>query len=557
MSSKEITSYINAIDKANDEAYALVEKKHEKAREILLKALKDAKKASYDFGYAKAMQHLAWLKINLFDLPEALEAVNEAQDIFTELDEKLEVGICWNYQAWIYYYLDDQERRLQCNLNYVDSIDAKEESRLYYSALNNLGDNYVKLGQFDKALDTFKACLKEPSLENMELGPLYNNLGEAYLAKGDYEVAEEWFLKAIACLTQVNYSRFLSYSRLYLAELYLKSGQKDKVPALLTQAQETSELHSQKRLLAIIHKLFGEYYEIEHKPKESLAHFKLYMSYTEEYKSEAHSARINSVIFTRQLQQVKKESEIEQKKNEELLVANATIRKQAEALEKANAQLKNFAYNASHDLKEPLRTMSTFSKLLKDRAGDRLKEEEKDFLNFISNSAKRMDSMVNDLLDYATISKKLVTNDSVDLNTVMQNIESDISVLLTEVKGKLEYDTLPSIISNHTLVTQLFQNLISNAIKFRKTELTPLVQIRYEETEMAHVISVKDNGIGIKESNLEKIFDIFTRLHSSADYSGSGIGLATCKQITEELGGKLEVSSVFGAGSCFKVSLPK
>jgi len=306
-----------------------------------------------------------------------------------------------------------------------------------------------------------------------------------------------------------------------------------------------------------VHQIFSNYYESQGDSEKALTNYKAYVELTEEYKSEAHSARLKTVMFNRQLVLIQKEKELIDQKNKELQKANIIIQEQSEALQKANSQLRNFAYKASHDLKEPLRTMANFSMLLQRKVSDRLTSDELEFLEFITSSSKRMNKMVNDLLSYATIEQQVERDQELNLNEVIEVILSDLSLNISEVNASIKYEPLPSITSNRTLIKQLFQNLISNAIKFKKEDQNPVVTIKYNVNGKFHRFTVKDNGIGIKETDIDKIFGVFSRLNGIADYAGSGIGLATCSKIVDELEGSISVNSVFGEGSEFIVLLRK
>jgi signal transduction histidine kinase len=228
-----------------------------------------------------------------------------------------------------------------------------------------------------------------------------------------------------------------------------------------------------------------------------------------------------------------------------------------EKIIKANRELTNFAHAASHDLREPLRMIHSFAQLLERRNESKFDDSSMEFLNFITDASKRMTTLVNDLLDYATTGTQLSEIQPVDLNDYIFKITNNLHLTIQETQATIEAGELPIIDAHPTLITQLFQNIISNGIKFRKASLPPTIKINCIDKEHSHLITISDNGIGIREEDQKKIFNVFRRLHSKQEYEGSGIGLATCKKIVDKYGGKIWVESAFGHGSTFFILLPK
>ncbi len=240
-----------------------------------------------------------------------------------------------------------------------------------------------------------------------------------------------------------------------------------------------------------------------------------------------------------------------------------TARKQAEEilnntldeLARSNAELENFAYVASHDLKEPLRSISGFTDLIVRRYKGKLDKDADDFFGFITDGTNRMGQLIDDLLAYSRISTAKKEYTLVDLNIVLKKVIATLSLDIKKTKAEICIDELPSVSSNSIQMEQLFQNLISNAIKFSKDEILQIkVSAAKEQNEW--VFSVSDNGIGISHEHNHKIFDMFQRLHPRSTYEGTGIGLAICKKIVDLHGGKIWVESESGKGSTFYFTLP-
>lgn len=228
---------------------------------------------------------------------------------------------------------------------------------------------------------------------------------------------------------------------------------------------------------------------------------------------------------------------------------------QRSLLETRNRELEQFAYVASHDLKEPIRTMISFAGLLKKRHSQDLDQEAQEYLDFIYLAANRMNELVKGLLEYSRlgINKELR---SVNCQSVIQDVLKDLNTLINEKKATVEVENLPTIPGYQTELRILFQNLISNAIKFAKPDTLPKINVSASQKEANWVFCVTDNGIGIDAQYLLKIFEIFQRLNPQEQYQGTGIGLAHCQKIADLHGGEIWAESELDKGSSFYVSLP-
>lgn len=223
-------------------------------------------------------------------------------------------------------------------------------------------------------------------------------------------------------------------------------------------------------------------------------------------------------------------------------------------MEEKTKELEEFAHIASHDLQEPLYTIRSFAELLEEEL--ELTPETKIYLTFMKESVNRMGDLIQDLLDHSRIGTTSSKMELVDLNVTVKSVLSDMQASIADANAKITVEELPTVEGYRVELRLLFQNLISNAIKFRRPEVRPEVHISLESLGNAWRFSISDNGIGIAEEYLERIFIIFQRLHSKHEYEGTGIGLAQSKKIVELHGGKLWVESVPGVGSHFNFTLP-
>jgi len=228
---------------------------------------------------------------------------------------------------------------------------------------------------------------------------------------------------------------------------------------------------------------------------------------------------------------------------------------QAGELARSNADLQQFAYVASHDLQEPLRLIGIYAELLKRRYGDRLDSEADRFLGVIGDGVQRMENLIRDLLAYSRVihAEQPPVQTMVSVAEALKVATSNLELVIRESGAEIHTGDLPSVTCDRLELTQVLQNLISNAIKYRGPE-TPRIEINASHVDRDWVISVKDNGIGIPAQYLETIFSPFKRLHGQ-NYPGTGIGLALCRRIVERRGGKIWVESEVGMGATFRFSI--
>lgn len=241
---------------------------------------------------------------------------------------------------------------------------------------------------------------------------------------------------------------------------------------------------------------------------------------------------------------------------EELKAKQVELEARAEALARSNADLEQFAYVASHDLQEPLRMVSSFTQLLARRYKGRLDEDADEFIRYASQGAETMQAMIRDLLAYARLSASAPSPRPVALDTALDAALANLRAALEEVKPELRREALPTVLGEPGQLTQLFQNLLGNALKFRVPHRPPEISIGARREGDCWHCWVQDNGIGLDARHAEQIFTIFQRLHGREEFPGSGIGLAFCKRIVERHGGRIWVESTRGLGATFHFTLP-
>ncbi|MEB3968367.1 CHASE3 domain-containing protein [Mycobacterium ulcerans] len=242
--------------------------------------------------------------------------------------------------------------------------------------------------------------------------------------------------------------------------------------------------------------------------------------------------------------------------------ARAQLDEQAEELRRSNAELEQFAYVASHDLQEPLRKVAAFCQLLERRYADQLDERGIEYIGFAVDGAKRMQVLINDLLSFSRVGRLGATSVEVELGATLDAAVANLGAAIEESDAeivRLEHG-FPPVVGDPTLLTMLWQNLIGNAVKFRREDLPPRVVIDCQLGSGDHqglwLLSVSDNGIGIAQEFADKVFIIFRRLHGRDSYGGTGLGLALCRKIVEHHGGTVWIDSSYTDGTRFQFTLP-
>ncbi len=240
----------------------------------------------------------------------------------------------------------------------------------------------------------------------------------------------------------------------------------------------------------------------------------------------------------------------------ETVEADRVLQAQAVELTRSNAELEQFAYVASHDLQEPLRVIAGYVNLLEERYGDRIDEDGRDFIAFTIDAVHRMRSLINDLLDYSRVESDGNPFEQVDCNRALGNALADLGVSIQETDAEITSEPLPEFSGDPVQISQLLENLVANAIKFRQDDVAPKIHVSCHRNDSNWQLSVADNGIGIRPRYQDRIFGMFKRAHKRSKYPGTGIGLAMCSKIVERHGGTIWVESEIGEGSIFHFTIP-
>lgn len=533
-------------------------------------------------GIIKARYALGSLFYYQKNYQKALEYYQASLEMAQSINKEPQIYNGYGSLGATYERLDQPELSLSYNEKALELAEKMNVKTSIAYAAHNLASNYLTIGKTQKALKLFQKSLaikKETGDKWGQIGTL-RALANAYRKMSNPNRAILYLEEALAISKEINSKTRMVEIYGYLADAYKEAGHTNKgfeylkkyislQDSVLNEAsfrrmgqiEERYEFQKQESEIALLTK------------QTELDTLRFYMLFAILFVC----ILISFLILRQNSLQKKNNALLEEKnqeiqlKNEEISLAysmqqqinqlleekNEKIRHQNELLESSNEDLKQFAYVASHDLKEPLRMIASYTSLLKRRYISKLDDTALEFMHYIVDGAKRMDILLNDLLSYSRANSQEVSKDMVNLENVLIVVSNNLRGQLYKEEASLDIDfnSLPSVQGNQTHLIQLFQNLISNGIKFRG-EANPIVKISCEQKDNQHIFSVQDNGIGISKENKVAIFEMFRRLHTREEYEGTGIGLATCKKIVERHGGKIWVESEVGKGSTFCFSLP-
>ncbi len=487
-----------------------------------------------------------------------LEALDKCEAIgYRDMIVQIQINIGTLY-AHLYNY-EEAIRRYENVINkHFDVIDAKTQTVVY----NNLGNIYLTseqpetaIGHFEKANELSQKHqfddLKAYSLAQLSRTKIALNRFEE--AARDATIAQQMFDdQGLVNGKQIN---LLNLGRIAFEDKRLTDAHTMAIQAIELAQQikdDTAEIKANK-LLAMIYKCNGEF-------EKAFEHQERYTKIQEEFAKVQRSRHHLDMEIRHAIREKQKEIELLVKENEyqsNLIEKSEQITRQNEELLRVNDDLRQFAYIASHDLKEPLRMIGSFTQVIEKLAKPHVTGEDLDYFRYVNEGVNRMNNLLDGLLRYSTVNQVQEELTDVPLNEVFNLSMANLKIRIVETSAIIERGQLPVLKGTQQLYVQLFQNLMSNAIKFVKPGTMPYIRVAAEETAEAHIVSVTDNGIGISEANQAKIFEIFKRLHHQSEYEGTGIGLAICQKIAKRFGGNITVKSELGKGATFSLVLPK
>ncbi|MFN8287912.1 MAG: ATP-binding protein [Chitinophagales bacterium] len=491
----------------------------------------------------------------LGELSKAREAYDEGvrilelRDNLTDGDKAILAGLYFNIVT-LYRDSDLDEGRLQ----YIDKAynlfsetgNRQGVARCYISYANNypgIKGTHAAIEYQQKAQHIFKEIG-----DNRGRGNCLVNMGFLLCdIEAKYEEGMAMLQEGIELLSKSGSSFYVINGYFNMVCALRIQGRYDEAVTYLKKIEEATNNSQSRMNKANLYEEWANVLEMKGDFKEALSYYKKYKSEKAKTYQFDKSSAVSDVRMSFELEERKKEAQALKKKN---LEVEAYARK----LEISNFELKQFAHVASHDLKEPLRMVSLYMQLLEKHAAGKLDKEEIEYLYFAREGANRMYNLIESLLALSNINPE-VHKEEVDLNKVYQETIEFLQPEIDRKQMKINCTALPKVKANKTQMLQLFENLIANAIKYNNSA-KPVLDISSLRSDSSFYFSFCDNGIGIKEKYRQKVFEVFQRLHSRNEYSGTGIGLTVCKKIVEHLQGRIWIEDGKDGGSCFKFTIP-
>ncbi len=509
-----------------------------------------------------ALNNMAIIYSLQFDYRRAVESLLDALERSEEINFKAQVARCQINLGSIYAQLFNHQEAIKKYENVLSRFDELLEKSTKVVLFNNLGNIHYQQDEVDLALESYQKAYDLAS-ETAYLEMIPHSLAQmakCNLSKNDFvqasyntDEAEQLFNEKPQLsgwpIHLINEGVILEHNAAHEEAITkIKKG----LSAAINRKDPITEIHA----LSTLSDLFRKQGKLE----DALEYLNQYVESSRNYDLNKQGLQILDMEISYALKDKQKTIEQLIKDNEYkalLLKQSEKIADQNEMLKEVNEELRQYAYITSHDLKEPLRMIKSFSQLVLEKYHPQLDEEGKEYLGYIKEGSLRMDQLLTDLLKYTRLGSQEVEIEKVDLNEVVDIVKLYLKDAIEKSDCKIEIRKLPIVKSNQSLLIQLFQNLILNAIKFHKENSNPEILIDYSEDEFSYQVCVKDNGIGIPEDQKDRIFIIFQQLHAKSAFQGTGIGLAICKKISKKLGGEIWLESDGKTGSSFFFSIPK
>ncbi|MEM9917091.1 MAG: tetratricopeptide repeat protein [Bacteroidota bacterium] len=561
---------------------------YQKTKDYNLKALELAKDIKHRRGMEISYHGLGYLYETIGDYDKAIEMYFKSMEVAEGLGNMNGVITTMQNISTTYSKLNNQDMALETiekayllALQHTDSLKTA-------NVLLDYGNILANSGKYDEALDKLNSTLLiyKKGHDKSNIARTLVQLAEIYTEKGAYEHAQSLFLQS---LTYGSYINSGDYANLYykLGLLYLKKEQINQAEQAFKKSIKIAEEHNLKNLIQENNYSLYKIYVGQGLYKEALKNLMTSAETKDYLLNEDKTKRIAEMQFKFDSEKSEKEIQllklrqnrfllfgisgffafmsllliyiirIKGKNNDRLTNKNGEIQAQNIKLKESNEVLKQFAYVAAHDLKEPLRNIGSFINLIQIKYGRQFNEEANEYMGFVKNGVKRLNGLLTDLLEYSQVSAQAPENEMVAISDVLPSVSNSLRSAIHQRKASINYpEKLPALCMSRQHLHQLLQQLISNSIKF--SEGRPLIQIDcYRENEDYGVLSVSDNGIGIDKSYSDKIFDLFHRLNrGSAEKEGTGIGLTICKNIVDKYNGEIWFESQEGEGTTFFARLP-
>jgi signal transduction histidine kinase len=498
-------------------------------------------------GVVNTMQNIAITYTKLKNHQTALETIEKAYKLSLEEKDTLLIGsVLFDYGKVLNAkeLPDDALLKFTESLSFFQSANLKPLiARCYFY----IADTYTSKGNYALAQSYFLQCADYKDFISVKSYTELNaKLGALYIKQGRWHEAENAFLTSFKQADKYQLRDLKKESALSLSEIYAKLSDFSKAYQFGNIASILRDsLYNEAQSKGITELQFK--YDTEKSEKEIQA-LKLRQT---EYLLIFGAILLLSILavslYVIRLRGIN---------NKSLHIKNRQIEEQNMLLLEKNAALEQFAYAAAHDLKEPLRNIGSFANLLQRRYKGQFDESAQEYMNFIVTGAKRMNDLLVGLLNFSALTNQKADNEEVKLNEIIEVVKANLKTAMEDKDATIQVPlSLPSLPIHHLHLVQLFQNLISNALKFNEGK--PIVVISAQDSEKETLITLSDNGIGMDKAYESKVFRLFHRLDKNKNYEGSGVGLSICKNIVEKYGGRIWYESEIGKGTTFFIAIPK
>jgi len=517
------------------------------AIDFLIKALHVFSGINYLKGEAKAVHSIANTYVGLGSYQIALKYLFRSLEISQNLaDDKAQIAKTYGSIGTTFSKLDNFTEALRFHEMALALRTELKDSKYIAYCMVNIGAIHQNLGNLDFSKSYYEEAIgMSDKLENQEhlMGTVHVNLGQLFMEEADYKKALDHLFKALNIRLGVDSMKGTANCNICIGKVYLQKGEFDKAIEYIEQATIMYEAIDAKGDLVDCYESLSYCYEGVGNNKLALENARKTSSMNSKLFSEERAKTVAELQTTHNFKA--KEKEI------------ARLNKEQHFLKTRNEELKKFASIVSHDLREPMRTIISFTQQIERKYNDKLDDVGQEFMHYIVDASGRMIKMLGDLKNYALSGVDEGNYDDCDLNEIMQIVHDNLQVHLKERSVKLDIqEGFPTVHGSRTKLIQLFQNLVANGIKFQKPDVNPHIKVGFEQSATHSTFFVADNGIGMEKDNTKHIFEMFKRLHNRNEYEGTGTGLAICKQIIEQLGGKIWVESEIGEGSTFYMEVP-
>ena len=512
------------------------------------KALQLFSLLNHEQGMAKAHGNIGNVYWSKGNYAEALSNYFAALKINEVISDKVGIANSYNNIGIVYFDRGSYPEALSNSFAALKIREELGDQQGIAMCLNNVASIYKNQNKLSEALSKHLAAQKlfEQIGDQPNLAHSYNNTGDIYRILENYSEALTNHLLGLRISEELNLQELISFSLTLIGKTYLELKEYAKAKESLIKALEIAEEINSK---TEIKNALKTNYELNKATGDSLTALTYYEQYVEaekEFNNEEIAGTIANLQFGYQIEKKEQEAKLLKEKNEE-------VQLYADKLENSNNALKQFANVASHDLREPLRMISSYMTLLEKTLQD-INPQQTQFIAFVTDGAKRMEQLIHDLLRLAKVDANPQI-ETVSLNDIVKEISSNLEVLTKEKNAQIVCGDLPMVKADRTQMLQLFQNIIANGIKYNEN-LQPAINIDCVESKEEIKISISDNGIGIPEQYREKVFQLFQRIKTAKEYSGTGLGLAICKKIVDGMNGSIQVEDNPTGGTIFKISLP-